>query len=101
MAKTGFVVIAAQTTEATSTALETGQWDKLIVAADALATTEEVDIYVAVGGATPVVFIGSDGNAAKLTATKPTYTLPGGPSYVFHKDVTAASTTVFYYPQPN
>lgn len=81
---------AAVTTEAD---LSTKYYENVVVAADALATTEEVDIFIKVNG--EYVIYASGGTAIKLTATQPSATLPGGPIYGFLKDATADACGVF------
>lgn len=59
-----------------------------------LATTEEVDIYVDVGG-TWKLATDVSGTAQKLTASIPSLKLEGGICYGVLKDATAASVAVF------
>ena len=59
-----------------------------------LATTEEVDIYVSVGGAWKLATDVS-GTAQKLTASIPSLKLEGGICYGVLKDATAASVSVW------
>lgn len=71
------------------------KWYKhVVLAADTLAGAEEVDIYIEVNGKY-LVAIDTDNEVAKLTATAPVITLPGGPVYAVLKDATAGACGVF------
>lgn len=65
----------------------------IVLAADTLAGAEEVDIYVLVNGKY-LVAVDTDNEVAKLTATAPVITLPGGPKYAVLKDATAGACGV-------
>lgn len=67
---------------------------QVIIAADALATTETCTIFVKVNGAY-VPMANPAGTAAGLTATVAGITLPGGVVYGVTKAATAGSCGVF------
>jgi hypothetical protein len=73
---------------------ETNGYSGVIVSADNLATTEEVDIFVNVGG-TWKTLVDASGTAVKLTATITFQNLQPGPCYAVVKDATAGSCGVF------
>lgn len=70
-------------------------WYKhVVIAADLLAGAEEVDIYIKLGDRY-ITAIDTDNEIAKLTATAPAITLPGGPVYAILKDATAGACGVY------
>lgn len=71
------------------------QSDRLFVVADNLATTEEVDIEIWVGGTTFTAFLNNSGTAYKLTASQKMIEIPN-PGYLIRlkKDATATATSV-------
>lgn len=83
----------------TTSAVATVQWidarayDRIVLAAPGLATTEEVDIVLG-GGSVAAAFTMPDGTtSAKLTATNASVELPGA-MYGITKDATAGSVGV-------
>ena len=83
----------------TTAAVATVQWidartyDRVVIAAPGLATTEEVDLVLG-GGAVPAAFTMPDGTTpGKLTAANASLELPGA-MYGITKDATAASVGV-------
>jgi hypothetical protein len=92
-----YTIIAPTTAavEAPDYGLFNSTWYKhVVVACDTLAGAEEVDIYILVNGKY-LVAVDTDNEVAKLTATAPVITLPGGPVYAFLKDATAGAAGVF------
>lgn len=73
--------------------IDTGAYEFIIVAADGLAGSEEVDIYN-VAGTTWVVTADNAGTAQKLTVSRPSVRLEGGIIYGFHKDATVGACGV-------
>lgn len=69
-------------------------YEQVVVVATGLAGAEEVDIYIKIGS-TYVVAYDQAGAAYKLTATRTSIPLPGGPIYGFLKDATAGAAGVF------
>lgn len=73
----------------------------IVVIADTLATTEEVDIYTYAGNDTWKVTLNEAGSAAlKLTASIYSLSLPSGPLYRFAKDATASASGVIVHYNP-
>ena len=84
----------------TTSAVATVQWidarayDRVVLSAPGLATTEEVDVVLG-GGSVAAAFTRPDGTtSAKMTATNASIELPGG-MYGITKDATAASVGVY------
>lgn len=76
----------------------------IVVIADTLATTEEVDIYTYAGNDTWKATLNAAGSATmKLTATAYSVELPSGPLYRVAKDATASAcgVIVHYNPKSN
>lgn len=71
----------------------TDSYQDVILSASGLATTEEVDIFIAAGSGW-VLAVDKQGAVAKLTATKPSIELPAGPIYGILKDATASAAGV-------
>jgi hypothetical protein len=69
-------------------------YQHVVLASDQLAGAEEVDIFIEIDG-NYIVASDWNGDVAKLTATAPSVTLPGGPVYAVLKDATAASAGVY------
>ena len=71
------------------------QSDRLFVVADNLATTEEVDIEMWVGGDDFTAFLNNSAAAYKLTASQKMIEIPN-PGYLIRikKDATATATSV-------
>lgn len=89
------VTIINPTTAAVATkqAIDARAYDRIIISAPGLATTEEVDIVIG-GGAAWGTFAMPDGTtSAKLTATNQSIELPGA-YYGVTKDATAGSVGV-------
>lgn len=91
-----FATIIAPTTGAVSTKadFDATNYFQIMIAADALATTETATIFAKVNGAyVPVPNILN--TAAGLTATVPAVVLPGGIIYGVTKQATAGACGVF------
>lgn len=69
-------------------------YDHVVIASDALAGAEEVDIFIKIGD-NYIVASDFSGNPAVLTATAPSINLPGGPVYAVLKDATAGAAGVY------
>lgn len=88
-------IIPAQTAAVTEEADFPSDWYKnIVVAADHLAEAEEVDVFIKIGS-TYVVAYDEAGDPYKLTATRTSIPLPGGPIYGFTKDSTAVACGVY------
>lgn len=89
-------VISARTAEATVIFnCYDKQTDRFFVVADALATTEEVDIGIYVGGNSFDVFLNNAGTAYKLTTSQTMIEIPNpGYQLEIHKDATATACAV-------
>lgn len=89
--------VIAPTADAVSTTqlVDASNWEWVTLCADALATTEEVDIYIRAGTTwVPAPNRALDG-AAKLTATITALRLEGGVEYGIRKDATASPCGVY------
>lgn len=89
-------VIPPQTAaESTGVVVDSGNLgaQDIIISADNLATTEEVDVEVYVGNDTYKAYR-SGGAVVVLTATEYVKTLPAGPTYRLKKDATAGACGV-------
>ena len=86
--------IAYNNASGLSKPFSTTAYERVVVGADNLATTEEVDIYIVfptgVKAATNV-----SGTAQKLTASIPALALEAGPTYICSKDATAGACGVY------
>ena len=91
-------VLYSATTAPIADPFDSHDYAAVTLVADNLATTEEVDIYVAAGNSVKVA-ADSAGTAYKLTATAPQITLEGGPVYTVSKDATASACSVVALPQ--
>lgn len=88
-------IIPAQTAAVSTHADFPSDWYENIVAvADNLAGAEEVDVFIKVG-TNYVIAYDESGSAYKLTATRTSIPLPGGPIYGFTKDATAGACGVY------
>jgi hypothetical protein len=71
------------------------QTDRFFVVADNLATTEEVDINIYIGGNSFSAFLNNSGTAYKLTASQAMIEIPNpGYQLEFLKDATAGACAV-------
>lgn len=82
-------------TDAASKPFDSSKYSSVVVSADNLATTEEVDIYALSGGTWKAV-VNVSGTAQKLTASIPHLKLESGPLYKCAKDATAGACGVYF-----
>jgi hypothetical protein len=90
-------VIAPTTAAVASSAsvkINSGGYARIIVSADVLANSEEVDVYTVAGG-TAKLATDITGTAQSLTASKNQLEFSAGPTYIFAKDATAGSCGVY------
>lgn len=88
------VIQATSDAVSTKQPFETYNHKFVIVGTDALATTEEADLFVKQGN-TWVTLTDLTGTAVKLTASIQSITLDGGPEYAATKDATAGACGVY------
>jgi hypothetical protein len=88
------VTVVVPGTGAANGTFDAGGYEYIIVAADGLATTEEVDIEN-LAGSTFKITTNESGTAQKLTSSISSLRLTGGTVYKFSKDATAASCGVY------
>lgn len=74
--------------------VHTAAYRGVSVSADALASSEEVDIYIVIGS-TVKALTNVSGTVQVLTASIPALFLEAGPTYVFSKDTTASDCGVY------
>lgn len=92
------VMVSPQTAAVANTAstgVDATGYREVVIHADNLATTEEVDIYMNSNGSKKPVYNYNASAAAVLTATAPAIALLGGLEYFVAKDATAGSCGVY------
>lgn len=88
------ITVVPPSTGAGNGTFDAGGYEYIIVAADGLAATEEVDIEN-LAGSTFKITTNESGAAQKLTSSISSLRLTGGTVYKFVKDATAASCGVY------
>jgi hypothetical protein len=92
------VIVATTDAVSTKQSFETQGYPSVIICADNLDGSEEVDLFMLVGDEWKTV-VDETGTAKKLTASITMLVLIGGPVYAATKDATAGATGVYFYRQ--